>query len=268
MASPHSPQAVLSFTQQNFRKLGLAIPGALINELDKIAETEARGSELGADQSGLTAAVFDALYAGKEPTGTKVMQEALLVQLKASNIQGRLREEADRRRAESLRKHTPALIAAMAPVIEEADAALVEARATIPDLDLDPAVAAGLPADHMKAWGRARDAVAQVEMVIKTWALLHPVSRDRTALIVADLTLEQVSKIRHRSEVTDLIATGQRLSLATIKECRDRLDRVAQAQADSDAERVERAEHFARTGRELGAPVPVLANAWTRLPRG
>lgn len=254
MSSTLSPQAALSMVRQNFRKLGLDLPATLTDDLTKIDQTLERAASLGEDTTTLPAAVFDALAAGKEPTGAKVMQEALLIQLKAMNIKARLGEEADRRRAQALTSATGALVAAMAPVIEEADDAFAEARDTIPHLDLDPAVAAGLPAAHMEAWGRARDALARADLVMATWGYIVPADRwsnDRRRylpLILADLTLEELRAIRLKSVTTDLALAGHRLSLATAEVYRDRLARVTAEDAEQRERAAQDAEHYARTG--------------------
>ena len=263
MSVTQTPQGILSLTRQNFRKLGLTVHAVVTDELDKVDQTLERAGDLGSTSS-LAAAVFDALYEGKPPTGTKVMQEALLVQLKEMNIKGRLAEEANRRRLDVLHKHAPLLVAELAPVIEEADAAFTNARETIPSLNLDPAIAAGLPADQMEAWGRARDALTRVELVVATWSYLVPCERRHHPLIVADLDLDELPRIGLRTLGTDLALSGHRLSLANVDEYRARVERVESAQAERDAMSAEEAEHYARTGRPKGAPVAVLKNAWAR----
>ena len=263
-----APLAVLDQTRQNFRKLGLDLPAAVTDELAKIDQTLTRAEDLGSDTSGLAAAVFDALFAGKKPTDTKVMQEALLVQLKAINIRGRLDEEANRRRKDVLDRHAPALIDQMAPVIEDADAAFVAARDLIPNLSFEPSVASGLPANHMEAWGRARDAIERVDAVVAVYRLLAPVDRRFLALTVADLTLDDARRIGHKAVAVSLATGGHRLSLATLAEYRERLS-DALATEDQNAEQARRAaEHYARTGRAIDAPVPVLTNALSRVPGG
>lgn len=262
MTASLSPSATLSQTAQNFRKLGLDLPADLTDELARIECVGERALDLGHDTSGLAAAVFDALYRDEAPTGDAVMREALLVQLRSINIAGRLTEEAERRRSAAIESAADSLIAAMAPLVEEADAAFADARERIPHLDLSPDHAAGLPAEHLTPWGRARDSVGRLELVLATWQHVGRPNRWSNdagrflPLILADLSLEDLRALGTRGQrnaarqwvVTQLALSPHRLSLASVDEYRDRIERVSEAEVAEAARAAARREQYARTG--------------------
>ena len=121
----------------------------------------------------------------------------------------------------------------MSGTIDRADATLEEARERIPGLDLrdDDAVRSMAP-EQMALWGRAREALAHVERVAQTWGLivraceLGTAPPHRRPLVIAQLSLAELTALGHQPAATAAVHAGHRLSLATPETFAQRLARL------------------------------------------
>lgn len=235
-------------TPQQYRHLGLKLPDGMADDLAQLDAPQDQ-PPAGADPAALRDAVAAARDAGKDPaTDPAVLTELARHQLASLNL-GQLpvgQAGWRQRRADVLRKHTPAILADLARVVEQADAALTKARkAGVNPVDTLPP---GMPG-QVPLWKQARDALTRLNRVEQLWGLLissfHLAKRpqDRRALVLADLTPEQFLDLNGR-DVMAAAHAGHRLTLATpetyIQRCRRIDDHLAEQAARQERERTGR----------------------------
>lgn len=228
----------LSAAQRQSQSLGVPLPKPLTQALDELDALYRRMPELHvADLGALARALLDAL-AGKGARNPyadpKVTTQALKVALTGAGLPAALDREIERRRAEVVAQHAPAIIESWRGPLEEAGRTIAEARRAMPGVSFrDTAAVASLPAGQMTLWGRARDAVTTTGSIATSWGLLvsgsglaqGPFTK---ALIVADLDAETADKIGDAEAVAD---AGHRLTLATVDGYRHRVRRVQRERA-------------------------------------
>lgn len=223
MSAMMNTHAALSLTRQHFRSLGLTLPTTLTDDLADLDTAASRAGRL-ARPGALRRAVLDALMADEDPaTDQTVLTELARQQLTDSHVASILGDEIDQRRRDALDAAAPAILDALTPVIVEADKVIAAAREMIGDtLNLsDPNAMAQLRPAQMTPWATAREAAARVEMVAQCWFLtaqsagLVNIDHNKKALILADLTAEQLDSLGYRPKPESVIAAGHRLSLAT-----------------------------------------------------
>jgi hypothetical protein len=241
--------------RMHYRALGLKLPRKLTDGLDRIDQQKRRPVTSKPDPVVLRDAVDACLERGEDPVDDPTVQRELLRrQLVGANVYGMLQDLGDQRRAALLREHSAGILADLATVVAEADTALTQARARIPDLDLTtPTQATVLPPGQMSVWGYARDAADNCKRVTQVWhqvvqsCHLARQAGNRMPMILADLTPEQFSRL-NEADVMAPVHAGHRLSLATPAEYVDRCKRID----DYHAELAEQRRQYERTGMREG----------------
>ncbi|MFI7607657.1 hypothetical protein ACIBTV_21295 [Micromonospora sp. NPDC049366] len=234
MSAILNTRAALSLTRQHFRNLGLTLPATLTDALAELEAAASRATKL-PRPGALRKAVLDALLADRDlATDQTVLTELARQQLTDSGVATILGDEIEQRRRNALDEAAPAILDALTPVIVEADKVIAAAREMIGDgLNLDDANAmAELRPAQMTPWATAREAAARVEMVAQCWVLtaqsagLVNIDHNKKALILANLTAEQLDDLGYRPKPSQVIAAGHRLSLASPAEFVGRCRRV------------------------------------------
>ncbi|WP_430497856.1 hypothetical protein ACQRWP_23815 [Micromonospora trifolii] len=226
--------AALSLTRQHFRNLGLTLPATLTDTLAELDAAQGRAVKL-RRPGALRKAVLDALMDDRDPaTDPAVLTALASQQLTESNVASILGDEIEQRRRDALDEAAPAILAALVPVVEEADKVIAAAREVIGgDLNLsDPNVMSQLRPAQMTPWATAREAAARVELVAQCWFLtaqsanLVNIDHNKKVLILAELTAAQLGELGYRPKPDEVIAAGHRLSLATPEVFMQRCDAV------------------------------------------
>jgi hypothetical protein len=225
-----------SMVDQHLPALGVPTPKGYADDLAAVDTMLDRAGRLAPDRAKLAAAVAAALEDDRDPAEDPDVWAALAREQFASlNLSYAVEQHADERRAAAIAKHGPAIIDALAGVVDAADEVLQDAHRRIGrGLDLGTvAYVSQLPPDLMGLWGQARDAVARVERVGQVWttvvragglAPLEPRS-PYLPLVVADLTATQLAALPDRT-VTAPCHAGARLKLAGVDEFRQRVQQV------------------------------------------
>ncbi|MEU8391523.1 hypothetical protein [Micromonospora sp. NPDC048843] len=250
--------AALSLTRQHFRNLGLTLPATLTDALAELEAAHGRVVKL-RRPGALRKAVLDALIADRDPaTDPAVLTALVSQQLTESNVASILGDEIEQRRRNILDEAAPVILAALVPVVAEADRVIAAAREVIGnDLNLgDPDAMAQLRPAQMTPWASAREAVARVEMAAQCWfvtaesANLVNIDHNKKALILADLTAVQLDEMGYRPKAAQIIAAGHRLSLATPEVFMQRCNAI-------DQQRREAAAMREQLHRDADKPLPV-----------
>lgn len=241
--NPTPAETALQFTRQHFRHLGLDLPASLTAALDQAdAEAQAMREAITADDAALGEAVAAAVKAGKDPATDKAVTAHLARRQLGSLLGDAFEEGAKARRAEAIAAQVPAIIATLAPVVEEADATLADLRAKVPGVDLtSPHLLNSVPTAHLTLAGQARDAVARLERIGQLWPLLAQAAGVRyvaemAPLVLADLGTDELDALPRQARGGNMIAAahaGHRLALATLEDYQMRC-------RDVEAERAER----------------------------
>jgi hypothetical protein len=232
MPSHAQTNAALSILRQNFRRLEVDLPPALVSDLEAVGTLGAYNPT--ASSADLADAVADALLAGKDPaTDAKIKQLALEVQLARHDVAQQVRDQADARTAAAVIEHAPTVVATLVTLVAEADQVLADTRERIPNIEFTDDFLAGLPPMKMTAWGRAREAMERVLLAEQVWIVLANATglayytQLQRVLIVADLSATDLDAFgRSRTSASDAIKAGHRLELATFEGLQQRVDRV------------------------------------------
>ncbi|MCG5462170.1 hypothetical protein MED01_007048 [Micromonospora sp. MED01] len=241
MSSLMNTNAALSLTRQHFRTLGLELPGTLTATLTELDTAHARAANI-RRPGALRAAVLDALIADQDPADDPtVLTELARQQLSDSYVISVLGEEIDVRRRAALDANAPAILDALKSAIVEADKVIAAAREIVGD-DLmltDPDAVSKLRPHQLTPWATAREASTRVELVMQCWLLISQSARlvsidlNKKALILADLTAEQLDDLGYRPNPNQVIGAGHRLSLATPETYIERCNAVDQQRREA-----------------------------------
>ncbi|NES28950.1 hypothetical protein GCE86_19665 [Micromonospora terminaliae] len=239
--------ATVQQIRQNYPRFGLQLPEGMADDL---AQLDARKDEpqFAADPAALRAAVAAARDAGQDPATDETVRTELARQQLASLNLGQLPDgRAGQRLADVLHKHTPAILADLAQVVEQGDAVLARARKA----GVNPAEAyVNGAGQRVELWEKGQEALTRITHAAKIWGLLvaafRLAERDprRRALALADLTPEQLFALDGR-DVIAAARAGHPLSLATPEEYTQRCRRIDQHLAEQEARR-ERELHTGR----------------------
>lgn len=249
----HEYAALPKYTQTagQFRRLGITVPPALAKGIESLrAEQAAAVATLDGTPAALERVAAALLTTQGDPLDLdEVRRAAALVALAGSRVQvGAAVEAAVDQRARALvRKHLPALVAALAAELTRRGEYVTAARKVLPSVDLTRADRPQVAADHLTTWAHAREAVEAVPTILAAWHAAHeaahgtsPGNRD-AALIVADLDAATLDRLNRKpgGSAVHAVAEGVPLQLADLPTY---LARSKRADAERAAERKRRAE--------------------------
>jgi hypothetical protein len=243
MQNNDTAELALSQARQHFRHLKLDLPAKLVRELDEVDKTTSAGVTY--DPAAVRRAVLAALAAGADPAQDEAVRTALTGEhLHALRVDTMIAGERAARRAATIRKHTDALIEAMRPVVEAADAALVAVRRELPNVTLtDRTAVSVVPPSLMATWAEAHTAISTLSRVSAVWELAgasagRTLDHRRKALGLADLDPAELAALPTNVPIGQALAlAGHRLSLATLDEHAARCARMSQAAAETQEQR-------------------------------
>ncbi|QCX28084.1 hypothetical protein [Nocardioides jishulii] len=252
--------------RQTFRLMNLDLPKRLAADLTE-AEESTRITLAPGDAGEVARAALAAQAEGRDPAEDTDVRTAItrvhLTQLSVA-IDHTLQTARDKAMRDALTKHAPAIIEAMRPLVEAADASLNKAREALGRDDLQltrTTVASTLSAQQLTPWAMARDARADIERVEQAWTQLAAVMgvanvNDHTRVLIVADTLNPSAVATydrhtfgvpaHISSATGAVDAGLPLSLATFEQF---AERVAEAEENrqADAERAQGAFERARS---------------------
>lgn len=244
------------------RSLGVEPPADLLEAtaVDR-AERRELQTHLETEAANLAPALAAALDAGRDPITCKAVTRALTAhQLLDTHAANRVDAVRQARHDQAVRAHTDALVAAWAPAVQAAGRTIHE-HAHLPITEATPPES--LRSDDLALWGRAREAAARLDEVVRAHALLahtlhsRRVIKGMEVIAIADLTWQQYRQLtsakqaRGEAQVLraiDVAAAGIELNLAGLTE-------LAQRHATLEEQRVEeeRREEFAAKMRKRPA---------------
>lgn len=213
-------------------------------------------------QDAVGKAYLAAVLAGKTPATDKATQLALTeYQLAQVVTSGLLAQEASRRRAEALTTHAPEIIEQLRHIVAESDQVLQAAREVFPHLDVrDPGQIRAATPPHAAAWAKGRDAATRVGQAVAAWIALGQstgliVDPRRRALILADLTADELDALGHHPEILAALHAGHPLDMATPEVYTARIETVVTEQAEAPTRRAAEAEKARRQNYLTGARI-------------
>ncbi|WP_454778098.1 hypothetical protein [Georgenia muralis] len=238
----HNVTATLSILREYSKRAGIALPDGLSADLERL-DVDPGSAHLELDRAALARDVTAAMEAGKDPAKVPAVQAHVtrwaLAQL---GIKAATAEARDRDRANTLERHTPALIAAWAPALRDAGEAIATIIREVPGVDLtNPASADRVPAPLLETWRAARDGIGTIGHIVTMWGVLTGAAGDKRyrPLVVAPLDADQLDALGFHPEPWRA-ATVARLELATPETYTARVERInqgrqAQAHARDEA---------------------------------
>ena len=248
--------AALSATRQTARDLGIELPTALVDDLAALDAVTQRSAQARTDANALPELLLDCGIEGRDPAKDKsVTAAAHLATITQPGTLGAVMALLDQRRADTIRQHVPAILAAFAPFVSEADAAISTARDTIPGLKLNRAAMSGIDADHLTIFGKAFEAVQHLDQIVTTWQFLATAARVASVqpytapamILCPDITTAALDALPNVT-VAGLAEAGHRFELATVDDYRNRAARL-----DAERDQIDQRKREARESNRYAA---------------
>lgn len=226
------------------RRLGVDLPKPVTEAMEAAAKlrNRAQADWLGHANQGITEAVAEALWAGRDPLASKAVQRALLaMQLSQANVAEPLRNHADQHAANAIIEHADAIIDTWRPAVDRAAQAFTRFRQVAPGVNpLEKGLPTGLPTQALTPWGEAMEGAALIESVVKGWLAFAnagaiQVPLNTQPLIVADLTLEELDSLGTRAQAKGVAGIDVPIDLASIQTFAERVQRFQRARAERAA---------------------------------
>jgi hypothetical protein len=226
-------------------------PADLAAELDRIDQA---GTITGG-RDDLASAVYRATLDGRDPADDPDVQAALTRHLLTQAVpQTAPTAQASDARHAALDRHADTLVDRLRTAVTDADQVLARTRDTVPGFDpRDHDQTAHLDPTSARQWAEGRDASLVVTHAASCWRQLFqllrsfsPGGRGAAALLVADLTADQLNRLGYRPDELDVIVAGHPLGLATFDELAERTERIVDQQ---EALREHHADGFRREWR-------------------
>lgn len=270
MTNPFNPtlSSTINVVRATLRDLGHDLPDSLTATLT-LADTATKVPATLRPDSVKAARRWWDLYAdGKDPARDPEILGLLTRNNEAVHgLELRLADLAEKAKAEALADAADAIVKTLQGVVKQAQTDIDEARESIGKA-ITAASAAGLNPDGVRQHARASEAYARADMAKRGWVTLANYTRRATwrpghaeaLLILSDLDLaglaevaERVSRARSgggvvpvldKLDARTLVASGNRLDLASFDVFRDRLDRVTEeAKRQRDEEQKAKKTH-------------------------
>lgn len=234
----------LSLFRQLARAIGTDLPAEVNAAIDAANSLRRiRLDDLFGDTPDLATAVAAAVREGVDVVTHPGVQRALAVgELSRANIGTQLISVAEGEIVAALTEHAAAIVETWRPAAEKAGADIAAFRAIAPGVDLAADdVVSKLPPRALTPWGKARDAVMLLDQIGKGWDHLATVTGmanvtfGRRPLVLADLTLEQLTELGHHPKAGAVSQLDVAIDLASPDVFRERAARMDKSRADQAA---------------------------------
>jgi hypothetical protein len=221
--------AFVTIVRQALAKIDVPLPDPVADALDRPVPHLAAP-----DRQALTTATYTAAADGRDPGDDPEVRRLLtLQQLDAIGVGRDLHTAATAAQADAIIDHAPAILDALAGVVDQADQVLADARPRLPrGVDLaDRAGGVTLRGpDALAAWGAARAQVDRLDHVVTVWGQLAaatdgvqvPPSNPSSPLVLAALDLDAFDALTVRGHLAAVLA-GHPANLASPDEFRRRV---------------------------------------------